>query len=72
MADYELTAAEKIAVISSHIKNINYNKFNAELIIVEEGATATPDSVKISDANAQIAAAEAQVLALQAQIEALS
>ena len=30
MADYDLTAEEKIAVINSHIKNINYNKFNAD------------------------------------------
>jgi hypothetical protein len=72
MADYDLTADEKIAVINSHIKNINYNKFNAELVIVEENATASPDATKISDANAQIAEANAQIEALEAQITALS
>jgi hypothetical protein len=72
MADYDLTAEDKIAVINSHIKNINYNKFNAELVIVEENATASPDATKISDANANIAEADAQVAALEAQIEALS
>jgi hypothetical protein len=72
MADYDLTAAEKIAVINSHIKNINYNKFNAELVIIEENATASPDAAKISDANANIAEANAQIAALEAQIEALS
>jgi hypothetical protein len=72
MADYDLTAAEKIAVINSHIKNINYNKFNAELVIIEENATASPDATKISDANANIAEADAQIAALEAQIEALS
>jgi len=72
MADYDLTADEKIAVINSHIKNINYNKFNAELVIVEENATASPDATKISDANAQIAEANVQIEALEAQITALS
>ena len=72
MADYDLTAADKIAVIHSHIKNINYNKFNAELVIVEENATLTPSTTKIADANAQIDEAEAQILALEEQIEVLS
>ena len=72
MADYDLTAADKIAVIHSHIKNINYNKFNAELVIVEENATSAPSATKISDASAQIDEAEAQIIALEAQITALS
>ena len=72
MADYDLTAADKIAVINSHIKNINYNKFNAELVIVEENASTQPSTTKISDANAIIAEANAQITALEAQITALS
>ena len=72
MADYDLTAADKIAVIHSHIKNINYNKYNAELVIIEENASSSPDATKISDANANIAEAEAQITALEAQITALS
>lgn len=72
MADYDLTAQEKIAVIHSHIKNINYNKFNAELVIVEENATAVPSATKISDANEQIDEAEAQIVALESQVAALS
>jgi hypothetical protein len=72
MADYDLTAADKIAVIHSHIKNINYNKFNAELVIIEENASSSPDAAKISDASASITEAEAQITALEAQIEALS
>ena len=72
MADYDLTAEEKIAVINSHIKNINYNKFNAELVIVEENASVEPSATKISDANATITEANAQIAALEAQIAALS
>jgi len=72
MADYDLTAEEKISVINSHIKNINYNKFNAQLLIVEENAAASPSASKLADANAQISEANAQIVALEAQIEALS
>ena len=72
MEEYSLTADEKIAVINSHIKNINYNKFNAELVIVEENATSTPSATKISDANATINESEAQITALIAQITVLS
>ena len=72
MADYDLTAEDKIAVINTHIKNINYNKFNAELVIIEENASTSPSAAKISDANATIDEADAQIAALQAQITALS
>ncbi len=72
MADYDLTAADKIAVIHSHIKNINYNKFNAELVIVEENATSAPSTTKIADANATITGSNAQITALEARITALS
>jgi hypothetical protein len=72
MADYDLTAEDKISVINSHIKNINYNKFNAELVVIEENAKTTPSTVKIAEANATITEAEAQITALEAQIEALS
>lgn len=72
MADYDLTAADKIAVIHSHIKNINYNKFNAELVLIEENAKSKPSATNISDANATVTEANAQITALEAQIEALS
>ena len=72
MADYDLTAEDKIAVINSHIKNINYNKFNAELVIVEENASASPSASRIAEANATITQAEEQVTALLDQIDFIS
>jgi hypothetical protein len=72
MTELGLTSEEKISVIHSHIKNINYNKFNAELVIIEENAGANPSSSKISEANVVISEANAQIAALEAQIEALS
>jgi len=62
MADYDLTGEDR--VINSHIKNINCNKSNAELVIVEENASASPSASRIAEANATITQAEEQVTAL--------
>ena len=72
MTELGLTSEEKIGVIHSHIKNINYNKFNAELVIIEENAGSSPSAAKISEANATITEADAQIAALESQIESLS
>lgn len=72
MPAVELTTEEKIAVIKSHMKNVQYNKYNAQLTIVQEQALATPNAENISSANDSIAKADLQIAALQAEIDALS
>ena len=72
MTELGLTNEEKIGVIESHIKNVQYNKFNAELTIIEENVLQVPNAEAIQRANASIASANAQITALEAQITALS
>ena len=72
MTEIGLSNEEKIGVITSHIKNALYNKYNAELTIIEENAMPSPSASTIQNANASIANAEAQVSALEAQIAALT
>jgi hypothetical protein len=72
MPAVELTTEEKIAVIESHMKNVQYNKFNAQITIVEEQALASPNASNISAANEKIAQADLQIAALQAEIDALN
>jgi len=67
----ELTTEEKIAVINSHVKNVQYTKYNALISLVAENALETPDAEKISSANEVIAKADLQLAALQAEIDAL-
>ena len=68
----ELTTEEKIAVINSHMKNVQYTKYNAQISLVAENALETPDTEKVTSANEVIAKADLQLAALQAEIDALS
>ena len=72
MTELGLTNEEKIGVIESHIKNVQYNKYNAEITLIEENALGTPSATNIQRANESIASANAQITALEAQITALS
>ena len=67
----ELTKEEKIGVIQSHMKNVQYSKYNAQITLVEEGALATPNAENVTAANEVITKADAQLAALQAEIDAL-
>ena len=72
MTEIGLTSQEKIGVIESHIKNVQFSKYNAELTIIEENALETPNADAVERANASIASANAQITALEAQIAALT
>lgn len=61
-----LTNEEKIGIIDQHIKNVEYNKFNLEISLVEENSVGS-DTTVISSLNAQIDALETKLAALQAE-----
>ena len=67
-----LSSEEKISLINSHIKNIQFTKYNAELSIIEENAAVAPNTETLASFTAIIAKSDAQVLALQAEIDALT
>ena len=71
MTAIELTKEEKIGVIQSHMKNVQYSKYNAQITLVEEGALETPNAENVAAANEVITKADAQLAALQAEIDAL-
>jgi len=68
----ELTTEEKIAVINSHIKNVQYTKYNAQVSLVAENALETPAVENVAAANEVISKADLQLAALQAEIDAVS
>lgn len=72
MTEIGLTNEDKIGVITSHIKNLQFNKYNAEITLVEENALANPSTDNITRANSTIANADLQIAALEAQITALT
>lgn len=71
MTAIELTKEEKIGVIQSHMKNVQYSKYNAQITLVEEGALETPNAENVAAASEVITKADLQLVALQAEIDAL-
>ena len=62
-----LSNEEKISIIDQHIKNLEYNKYNLEVSLVEENAVANPEATNISSLNSQIAVLNSKISALQAE-----
>ena len=67
-----LTKEEKAQIISSHIKNLNYTKYNLEMDILQENAKLTPSVGSLSNFNSQIDEVEGQIEALQAELTAVN
>ncbi len=69
---YELTNEEKSAIVSQHIKNLEYNIYNLQVSLVEENAVSAPDANKVSSLNSQIAEANTKKTALLAELSDLT
>jgi hypothetical protein len=67
-----LTNEEKSAVVTQHIKNVEYSIYNLELSVIEENSVSSPDATKISSLNGQVEDLEAQKTALNAELATLS
>jgi hypothetical protein len=62
-----LSNEEKISIIDQHIKNIEYNKYNLEISLIEENAVANPEATTISSLNSQIAVLNSKISVLQTE-----
>jgi len=67
-----LTKEEKAQIISSHIKNLNYTKYNLEIDIVQENARIAPSASALTNFNTQIDEVDDQIAALQTQLTAVN
>jgi hypothetical protein len=67
-----LTKEEKAQIISSHIKNLNYTKYNLEIDIIQENAKVTPSTSALSNYNSQADEVDNQIAALQTQLTAVN
>jgi hypothetical protein len=63
-----LTKAEKIQIIESHKKNLDYNRYNLEISVIQENAKSNPDSLTIADLSAKIDEIDDQLAALDTEI----
>jgi len=65
---YELTNAEKIEIITNHVRNFQYAKYNIEVDILAEQAVDNPDPIRIADMQSQIADMVDKIQALENEI----
>jgi len=69
---YELTNEEKISIIDQHLKNLEYNRYNLEISVLELTSGTNPKQESITDIQAQIDSIIAQQTALNAEIASLT
>jgi ubiquinone biosynthesis protein UbiJ len=67
-----LTKEEKAQIISSHIKNLSYTRYNLEIDIIQENAKVTPSASALTNFNSQIDEVENQIAALETQLAAVN
>ena len=67
-----LTNEEKAAIVTQHIKNIEYSIYNLEISVIEEEAVQSPDAEKISTLNSDITELNAKKAALTTELATLT
>jgi hypothetical protein len=63
-----LKKEEKAQIISSHIKNLNYQKYNLEIDLLQENAKESPSQSALENFNKQITEVENQKVALETEL----
>jgi hypothetical protein len=67
-----LTNEEKSAIVTQHIKNVEYSVYNIELSLIEENSVVAPDATKIASLNEQLNDLTSQKTALQSELTKLA
>jgi len=67
-----LPNAEKINIINSHQRNLEFNKYSLQINLIEENAKTSPDQDVINGYNSQILEITKQLTALNAELTSLS
>ena len=66
-----LTNEDKAAIVTQHIKNVEYSIYNLELSLIEENSVTSPDADKISSLNEQLDDLTSQKAALETELSKL-
>lgn len=68
----ELTNEEKKNVLESHLKNVLYNAYNAELSLLEENAKTVPNEDNVKSFSDRLNEANNQIKALNEELNKLN
>jgi len=68
----QLTKEEKAQIITSHIRNLTYSRYNLEVDTIQENAKTSPSAASITSINVQIDELDDQILALNTELTAVN
>ena len=66
-----ITNEEKMGIINQHMRNVQVNKYNLELTLVEENALTSPNTETVTAITAQIAEANKKIAVLETELESV-
>jgi hypothetical protein len=66
-----ITNEEKLGIINQHMRNVQVNKYNLELTLLEENALTSPNAETVSSLTAQIAEANKKMTVLETELESV-
>jgi hypothetical protein len=66
-----ITNEEKMGIINQHMRNVQVNKYNLELTLLEENALTSPNAETVSSLTAQIAEANKKMTVLETELESV-
>jgi hypothetical protein len=72
MSDYQLTNEEKATVITTHLRNLSYSKYNTELSIIEEESLESPSAESLAQLNSQLTSISTKMAALEEELATVS
>jgi hypothetical protein len=67
-----LTKSDKLQIIESRVRSLEYKKYSLEIDVIVENAKSAPDQDAIGVINTSIAEIEDQVLALNSELTAVN
>lgn len=72
MAEYNLTNEEKNNIIITHLRTLEFQKYNIEISILEEQALDNPNEESIASYNTQISSINLKIARLEAESTSLA
>jgi hypothetical protein len=63
-----LTNQEKAQIITSHIRNLAFSKYNLEIDLITENAKSSPNAVAVSSINASMSDVSGQISILETEL----
>jgi hypothetical protein len=69
--EYELNVEEKSVIISQHLRNLGFKKYNLDLSLLEEQSLSAPNADVLEKINTDISEVVAQIAVLLTELERL-